>query len=55
MSPSEAESISYMQIQRPIFWMTLLEYLRLMLSSTATSGCLLKSSGLIWTKSAILV
>lgn len=44
-----------MQMQRPIFWMTLLEYFRLILSSIASAESLLKSLGSIWTRSAILV
>ena len=55
MSPSDAESRSYRQIQRPIFWMTLFAYLALILSSIAWLASLLKSSGWIWTRSAILV
>lgn len=55
MRPSDAHSRSYMQIQRPIFWITRFAYLALMLSSIAIWLGFSKLSGLICTRSAIFV
>lgn len=42
-------------MQRPIFWITLLAYLALILSSMACMLFLWKSWGVTWTRSAIFV
>lgn len=55
MRPSEAQRRSYMQMQRPIFWMTRLEYLALRLSSMATLLCFSNCAGAICTRSEIFV
>lgn len=55
ISPSDADSRSYMQMHSPIFWITLLAYLALMLSSMTCAWPRSRSDGWICTRSAILV
>lgn len=44
-----------MQMHSPIFWITLLAYLALMLSSMTWAWPFSRSEAWIWTRSAILV
>ena len=55
ISPSDADSRSYMQMHSPICWMTLFAYLALMLSSMTCAWPFSRSEAWICTRSAILV